>query len=139
MGVASLSYSYCSKRPIHGDSTYQQYGAKCRLKRHADEYSLPRKKQSISKEVHIHLETSQDLFEKQQIRDNIEDDGTECRNCRGPGVVKALFKYVGHVSRAETLESIRRARELHSLQHPDSETFTSAESINIAARDETVF
>ena len=80
VGVASLSYSYCSNKPIHGDSTYQQYGAKCRSKRDADEYSLARKKQSISKEIHIHLETPNDLFENQKIREDVKDNGLKNEN-----------------------------------------------------------
>ena len=91
VGVASLSYSYCSNRPIHGDSTYQQYGAKCRSKRDADEYSLPRKKQSISKEIHIHLETPGDLFEKQQIRDNIENGKLKNENKSTAQIVMNLL------------------------------------------------
>ena len=91
MGVASLSYSYCSNRPIHGDSTYQQYGAKCRSKRDADEYSLPRKKQSISKEIHIHLETPGDIFEKQQIRDNVEDGQLKNENKSTAQIVMNLL------------------------------------------------
>ena len=75
VGIVSLSSSYCSNKPIHGDSSYQKYGAKCRARRDAGIYSQEQKKHSISKEIHVHLETTKNLFENQQSgnrkRDNV--------------------------------------------------------------------
>ena len=67
VGIVSLSSSYCSNKPIHGDSSYQKYGAKCRAKRDAGIYSKEQNKHSISKEIHVHLETTKKLFENQPI------------------------------------------------------------------------
>ena len=83
VGVVSISSSCCSNKPSHGDSSYQKYGAKCRTKRDAGIYFQEEKKHSVSKEIHLHLETTKKLFENQQgvnrTRDNVpqnEDQST---------------------------------------------------------------
>ena len=43
-------------------------------------------------------------------------DNTECPNCRGPGIVKSLFKYIGPATSDEVRESARRAEQLHRRQ-----------------------
>ena len=74
VGIVSLSSSYCSHKPIHGDSSYQKYGAKCRARRDAGIYSQEHKKHSISKEIRVHLETTKKLFENQQGENTTQDN-----------------------------------------------------------------
>eukprot|EP00974_Lingulodinium_polyedra_P046737 4478581-Lingulodinium_polyedra.AAC.1 len=52
-------------------------------------------------------------------------DDPECPNCRGPGIVKSLYKYMG-ASREEAEESRQRLEPLRRAQRPEAPTSNSS-------------
>ena len=54
-------------------------------------------------------------------------DDTRCPNCRGPGLAKSLFHYVGAASPNEVIEAARRATQLLQQQE-EASSFTDARS-----------
>ena len=68
------------------------------------------------------------LFHEECWNDYIQryPDDTECPNCRGPGIAKALFKYVGPPAAAEVAEAAARVTRLYHQQ--EGSEYTDAHS-----------
>ena len=67
----------------------------------------------------------QECWDELILRD---PDNAECPNCRGPGIAKALYKYVGSASPYEVREAARRATTMFQQQHDSSSAYSDARS-----------
>eukprot|EP00974_Lingulodinium_polyedra_P079516 7699148-Lingulodinium_polyedra.AAC.1 len=62
-------------------------------------------------------------------------DDPECPNCRGPGIVKSLYKYMG-ASREEAEESRRRLEALRRTQRPEEPASNNSAFEDASSTDE---